>query len=144
MNGNSFVILLLRSPLHPMLSGSTLLITVTGRKTGRQLTTPVNYYRDGDTLWVVTQRDRTWWRNLRGGAPVQLRLRGQAVSGMAEIVLDPEAVARQLGRYVQEIPMSARALGIHVVDGEPNAEDLNRAAQSRVFARIQVCGPVIP
>ena len=59
MNGNSFIAWLLRSPLHGLLSGNTLLITVTGRKTGRPITTPVNYVRDGDRLWVISNRDRT-------------------------------------------------------------------------------------
>ena len=50
--------------------GDTRLITVTGRKTGRKYTTPVGYYQEGDTLWVISSRDRTWWRNATGGAQV--------------------------------------------------------------------------
>ncbi|MBK6434209.1 nitroreductase/quinone reductase family protein [Candidatus Amarolinea dominans] len=64
MNGNSFIAWLLRSPLNSLLSSNTLLITMTGRKTGLLITTPVNYVRDGDRLWVISSRDRTWWRNL--------------------------------------------------------------------------------
>ena len=82
LNGvaNPTMKLLLRSPLHRMASGSTMLITVTGRKTGARYTTPVNYVRDGSTLTVFSWRQRTWWRNLRGGAPVALRLRGPSLS----------------------------------------------------------------
>lgn len=68
MNGNSFMTFILRSPMHGILSGSTMLITVTGRKSGRPITTPVNYYQKGDTLWVISNRERSWWRNLKGGA----------------------------------------------------------------------------
>lgn len=42
---NPVVTWLLRSSLHGILSGSTLLITVTGRKSGRIYTIPVNYVR---------------------------------------------------------------------------------------------------
>ena len=37
--GNLFVASMLRSPLHGLLSGSVMLITVTGRKSGRRYTT---------------------------------------------------------------------------------------------------------
>ena len=55
-------------PFHKMISGSILLLTVTGRKSRRAITVPVNYIRDGRTLWVASDRNRTWWRNLTGGA----------------------------------------------------------------------------
>ena len=45
MNGNDFMAWVLRSPFHGMLSNGMMLITVTGRKTGKAYTTPVGYYR---------------------------------------------------------------------------------------------------
>ena len=51
--GNTFIKLFLRSPLHRMMSKSTLLITFTGRKSGNKYTTPVNYSlegKDGDNF----------------------------------------------------------------------------------------------
>ena len=83
--GNLIVKLLLRSPLHRLLSGSTMLITVTGSKSGREYTTPVNYVRDGDQLTVVSRRERSWWRNVAGGAPVTVTLLGREVAGRAEV-----------------------------------------------------------
>jgi hypothetical protein len=65
---------LLASPLHGLVSGNTLVLTVTGQKTRRSYSFPVNYLRQGDRLLVFSQQDRTWWRNLRGGAPVTVRL----------------------------------------------------------------------
>src|SRR3954454_18607682 len=77
--GNPGVRLLLRSPLHPLVSGRLALITVTGRKSGRSYTIPVAYERSGEvvTIGVGWPERKHWWRNLRGdGAPVTLRLRG--------------------------------------------------------------------
>src|SRR5512138_3050089 len=76
---------LLRSPFH-IFMGGMLLITVTGRKSGRAITTPVNYVRDGDTLLITSKTDRTWWRNVRGGAPVALRLNGRAYRAEANTI----------------------------------------------------------
>ena len=67
MNGNDFMSWVLRSPLHGMLSNGMMLITVTGRKTGKKYTTPVEYFREDGNLWVMTSRDRTWWKNLKAG-----------------------------------------------------------------------------
>jgi len=84
--GNPVLELLLRSPLHPVASGRLALITVTGRKTGREHTYPVGYERDGDvvTVAVLWPERKMWWRNLRGdGAPVRLRLKGAERAGHA-------------------------------------------------------------
>ena len=80
MNGNDFVKLALRSPLQAMM-GDTMLITVTGRKTGRKITLPVGFYREGNTLWIISSRDRTWWRNIGTGAEVDIHLHGRDLGG---------------------------------------------------------------
>ncbi len=137
MKSNDFVVFALKSPLHVMM-GDTLLVTVTGRKTGRKIDVPVNYYQDGNTLWVLSQRDRKWWRNLAGGAEVDLRLHGRQLHGAAETVLDEQEVAAQLGAYVRHIPVAARYLRVKMQDGAPDGEDLARLAKTRMFVRICV------
>jgi F420H(2)-dependent quinone reductase len=84
--GNPLVRLVLRSPFHSLLSGNLALITITGRKSGREHTFPVAYKQDGDNVTVTVgwpERKR-WWRNLEEpGAPVQIRLRGTTQTGHA-------------------------------------------------------------
>ena len=136
MTGNDFVKFFLRTPLY-VFFGDTMLITVTGCKTGKKYTTPVGYYRDGDSLWVISSRDRTWWRNVKDGAEVEMRIRGKNVKGFAVAVLDEGAVAEQVLEYVRHIPMSARALGVRMENGEPNLEDAARLANERLFVKIR-------
>jgi hypothetical protein len=83
---NRVVAWLLRSPLHRVLSGGVPLVTVTGRRSGRRYTTPAQYARHRDALYLASRTERRWWRNLRGGAPVQLRLRGRDVRGRGEVI----------------------------------------------------------
>jgi hypothetical protein len=104
-SGNQLVRLLLVSPLHRVISGKLALITVTGRRTGQQHTFPVGYKRDGErvTILVGLPERKVWWRNLRDGAQVRLRLAGQAHTGNAhlrgdersslsvDVTLDPRA-----------------------------------------------------
>jgi len=72
---NPFVRFILRSPFHRLFSGSIMLITYQGRKSGKAYTLPVQYARTGNTLNIVpgAAETKTWWRNLRGGAPVRYR-----------------------------------------------------------------------
>lgn len=135
MKGNDFVSFALRTPLH-VLMGNTILLTITGRKTGRKISLPVNYYQDGNNLWVVSRRDRSWWRNLLKGGDVDVRLHGRDLHGFGEAILKEEDVAGQLAEYVRHLPISASSLGVRVEGGTPNSEDIARAAKERLFVRI--------
>lgn len=137
MTGNDFMAWVLRSPFHGMLSNGMMLITVTGRKTGRKYTTPVGYYRKGDDLWVITSRDRTWWRNLLGGAEVGLLLKRKPVSAFAEPELEEKSVEARIPEYLRHVPQASKPMGIRMENGEPNTEDVARTAKDRLFVRIQ-------
>lgn len=137
MNGNDFMSWVLRSPLHGLLSNEMMLITVTGRKTGRKYTTPVSYYRQNGYLWVMTSRDRTWWKNLKGGTEVSLLLRRQPVSAFAEPELDLEAVQARMVEYLRHVPQAARPLGIRMENGNVNPADIARTSRERLFVRIE-------
>ena len=91
---NPVVSALLRSPLHGIMSRTNALVTCRGRRTGRALTLPLRYAQDDTGLWIHPARaDRkTWWRNLQGGAPVTVRLRGRELTAYAEAIQgDPSA-----------------------------------------------------
>ncbi|MBI5962901.1 MAG: nitroreductase family deazaflavin-dependent oxidoreductase [Chloroflexi bacterium] len=138
MNGNDFMAWVLRSPLHGMLSNGMMLITVTGRKTGKTYTTPVGYYEEGGYLWVITSRDRTWWRNLQGGADVNLLLKRKPVNGIANTELDCKVVEARMVEYFKHVPQSAKLMGIRVEKKIPNAEDVARIAKDRLFVKIKL------
>jgi deazaflavin-dependent oxidoreductase (nitroreductase family) len=137
MNGNDFMSWILRSPLHGILSDGMMLLTVTGRKTGKQYTTPVGYYRENGFLWVITSRDRTWWKNLRGGAEVALLLKRKPVTAIAEPELNENAVETRMYEYIKHVPQAATPLGIRVENGNVNAEDIVRTAKDRLFVKIK-------
>jgi len=103
---NPLLRVVLRSPAHRLLSGHLMLLTVTGRRSKRTFTFPVGYAEQGgDTLRVNLDwpERKRWWRNLRGGAPVAVVLRGTRRTGIGtargderdgvvvEIELDPRA-----------------------------------------------------
>ena len=137
MTGNDFVAFFLRTLLH-VLMGNTMLITVTGSKTGRQYSTPVGFYRDHDCLWVMTNRDRTWWRNIRKGANVSLLLKGKSLKAFAELESDEKAVEARMFDYIRRVPLAAKPLGIRMENKAPIREDIVSAAKDRLFVKIQL------
>ena len=136
---NPMMIWLLKSPLHGMISKGVMLVTVTGRKSGRAISTPTNYLRDGNTLWVISWRERTWWRNLRGGANVRVLLAGKGLEGRGEVIEDEEKVAQSLFEYYRRVPKVARYVGIGLdAAGLPLSVDCEHAAQKMVMVRIEL------
>jgi deazaflavin-dependent oxidoreductase (nitroreductase family) len=141
---NPLVLLILKSRLHGMISASLLVLTCRGRKSGRVYRIPVQYAQEGKTLFIVpgAAEQKTWWRNLSGGARVQLILRGQALAGQAEVLRgekDERAIAEGLKRYFPRFPGAARMHKVQAVpDGTYSAEDLHRAALSVVMVRVEL------
>ncbi len=112
---NPLVSLLLRSPLHWLLSPGLMLVTVTGRRTGRRYTFPVGYQRDAEVAWVMVSeaRRKTWWRNLREPSPVELRLRGRLRRAQAAVVSPGSDEFRERAEQtLRRMPWLGRVFGI--------------------------------
>jgi len=136
---NPLMLWLLRSPLHPLLSSSTMIVTYTGRKSGKTYSLPVNYIQAGDSLLTISLSKRTWWRNLRGGAEVTIRLRGKELPARAEVFEDFTSVAQGLAEIVRTHPKYARYLKVRLDErGQPSMVDLDLAARDRVFVRTKL------
>jgi hypothetical protein len=88
---NAFVTTILRSRWHGMRSARLLLLTFTGRKSGKEFTTPLRYVQEGETLRITVMYP--WWKNLAGGATVRVLLRGQMRTGTAEVLFEDDGKA---------------------------------------------------
>jgi deazaflavin-dependent oxidoreductase (nitroreductase family) len=136
---NPLVIWLLRSPLHRLMDQYTMVITVTGRNSGKRYTLPVSYVRDGETLLVISQKDRTWWKNLLGGAPVTVSLQGHTLQARGETFTNTDMAAHILLLILQRVPAYQRLLHLTPdTTGQPeNPEALTRLAQEHVIVRVR-------
>ena len=139
MNGS--MKLILTSPLHSLVSKSILLIRFTGRKSGKDYATPVSYARESHEILVFTH-DK-WWKNLVGGAPVSVRLQGRERRGLARPISDdPRAVFAGMQLYFRQVPQDAKFYKVRLEDsGQPNTEDVQRAAQTTIMIRIRLEEP---
>ena len=112
---NPLVAALLRSPLHWLLSPGLALLSVTGRRSGRSFTFPVGYQREGRTVTIAVSeaRDKTWWRNLREPAVVELRLRGRQRRGRGELLApDSEAFRSAAEQTLRRVPGMGRVFKV--------------------------------
>ncbi len=112
---NPAIVWILRSPLHPLLSVGLMLITVTGRRTGRRYTIPVGYQRHEDEITVLISKARRkrWWRNYLERRPVELHVRGRVIHGEARVVpgSSDEFRAAMDGTF-RRLPFMGRQFGI--------------------------------
>jgi len=113
---NACVATLLRSPFHRLLSGSTDLIRYRGRRTGREITMPMQYAECGsDIVILVGQPDtKTWWQNFRTERDLDLLIRGRWSPMTAIAVVgadDPGAIGPLLDAYLARFPRAQRMLG---------------------------------
>ncbi len=137
---NPLMAAMLRSPLHRFVSGKFLLLSFTGRKSGRRYTTPIGYSRQGDTLLLGTSAP--WKHNLRGGAPVRVRLQGRERTGKAQVIADEAGLAERYRAMAANTPDYLRMVGIRVdPDGTPNRDDIAGARRAgRVIVEIRLDG----
>ncbi|WP_426574619.1 hypothetical protein [Aquihabitans sp. McL0605] len=76
----------LTSRWHRLASGRTVLLGITGRRTGQQYEICVGYAPfepHAIDVLVSDASNRTWWRNFNDGGPVRVVLRGEELDGWA-------------------------------------------------------------
>ena len=116
---------ILKSPLHGLVDEHLLLLHFRGRKTGRAHTVVVGHRNIDGQLGVLTNSG--WRVNFRGGAPAEVTLEGERRRAHAELLENPEEVARVYANLIEEYghEQAGRRLGIRInVDRPPTHEEL--------------------
>jgi len=99
-----------------------MVISVTGRRTGRQYSIPVGYQRMGNQIRVLVSKARrkNWWRNLQTPTVVTLRVRGRKLCGTAHVVSPTAPEFRETIRTtLTRLPSLGHQFGIEY---DPDAE----------------------
>jgi hypothetical protein len=121
-----------------------MLITFTGRKSGRTFTTPVRYVETDGIIRCFTASENKWWRNLRGGAEVVLRIRGKDMAYQAIAIEDnPEEVRKWLVYYLGLFPQDAAYHDIKLnADKTLVEKDLEAASHNAIVVQASPRGEV--
>jgi hypothetical protein len=124
--------LLKSSLLHGLVSKDILLLHFQGRNSGRWYDTPVTYIEDGNRLRILTET--AWWKNLRDCPDIKLTLRGSEVAATANVHSDGGSyVADSIAELLRRVPRDAPFYRVRMQNGEPNSEDVARAATRSIL-----------
>ncbi len=128
---NKLVIFLLHSPLHWLLSNNMLLLTFTGRVSGRQFIIPVTYFLSQGKIVIFTSN--RWWKNLRDGAMVTIQFKGHWRTGHTEATNEHAVVMQEACAYIiQKGACNAWRIGMELPFRQEQAlEKLDRVTQGR-------------
>jgi hypothetical protein len=105
---------LLRSPLHGITSNNIGIVHFSGRKSGRKLSTPLSYTREGDIVRLLSNRSTRWWLNFRGeNVKVEMEIARQRFPGTA-VLLEGDSEALRVGvrRFIRALPRDAKVYGL--------------------------------
>jgi deazaflavin-dependent oxidoreductase (nitroreductase family) len=107
-----------------------MLLTHTGRKSGKQYTIPVAYLRDGESILANAMSSReNWYQNIQQNPTVTLEIRGEHITAQAEAIHDAAEVAHVLLVYKRAQP---RSYGFFGVASDLSPEEVAQSPELRV------------
>lgn len=123
--------------LGPLIGKIILLLTTTGRKSGRKRVTPLQYEQIGNDYYLGAARGlkADWVRNIQSNPGVEVRVGRKHFQGTAEIVTDASRFADFLEVRLERHP---RLIGLimekaHGLPRRPSRPQLERLAEKEAL-----------
>ncbi len=126
-------VFLLRHNLAKRLGTIAMVITTTGRKSGKKRSTPIGYLRDGDSVLAFTYPHHHWYKNLRAKPEALLTIQGRKIPARVELVDDEADRRRVIETYRRERPDTFPRM--FRVTADAPLDQIIEAAKIRVFVR---------
>ncbi len=127
--------------LGPVIGGFIVLLTTTGRKSGKKRVTPLQYEKIGKDYYLGAARglNADWVRNIQSNPQVELRVGAKHVHGTAEIVTDPATFADFMEVRLERHP---RMIGLimekaHGLPKRPSRAQLEELAKNEAFVIVR-------
>jgi len=79
-----------------------MVITTTGRKTGRRSTIPIGYKRDGENIFAINKGNSNWFRNVQANGKAMIEINGDVMKVRGTVVNDEQERQRIFNVYRQE------------------------------------------
>lgn len=126
--------------LGPLIGRIILLLTTTGRKTGRKRVTPLQYELIGSDYYIGAARglQADWVRNIQSDPHVEIRVGRKCVQGIAEVVTEVSRFADFLEVRLERHPHMIGLImeKVHGLPRHPNREQLEELAGKEVLVII--------
>jgi deazaflavin-dependent oxidoreductase (nitroreductase family) len=129
------VFLLRRNLMGPM-GNIIMVITTTGRKSGKQFSTPIGYQRDGDDVIAFNLGGGSnWYKNMLANPLVTLNIKGRSMAMRGTLITDQAEVLRVIDLYLKHQPdPTRRFLGF---TPEMTTEERVKVAERIIFVRFR-------
>jgi hypothetical protein len=129
---------LLRTPLAGPFGKQLMVLSFTGRKSGRQFTIPVSAHVIDNDLYALT--GAPWKQNFRGGAPARVVYNGKTSTMHGELIRDRPVVSDLYLRCVQSygVKRAQRMIGLKFREQRmPTLEEFAEAVDRMHLAAIK-------
>ena len=130
---------LLRTPVMGAARNQLMVLSFTGRKTGRRYSIPVSAHRIDNVLYALT--GAPWKRNFRNGATADVLLDGKSTTMAGELIQDPSVVADLYRRCAESygVKTAQRLMGLKFRDDRiPTLEEFREAAERDGLAAVRL------
>jgi deazaflavin-dependent oxidoreductase (nitroreductase family) len=123
--------------LGPLIGRIILLLTTTGRRSGLQRITPLQYEMIGEDYYVGAARGTKsdWVRNIQSCAQVEVRVGAKQFQGVAEVVTDPSKFADFVEIRLQRHPFMIGLImeKAHGLPRHPSHAQLEELGRTEAF-----------
>ena len=126
--------------LGPLMGRLVLLLTTTGRVTGKARVTPLQYERLGDVYYIGSARGlkSDWVKNILADPHVHIRVKSRYFPGIAEVITDPTEIVDYLEMRLKNHPrMVGAMLKADGIPSKPNRSHLEEYAQKIVLVAVR-------
>lgn len=129
---------LLRTPLAGPAGKQLMVLSFTGRKTGRPYSIPLSAHIIDHELYALT--DATWKQNFRNGAPARVVYDGKTTAMRGELIRDRDVVSDLFHRCAESygVQRAQRVMGLKFRDGRiPNRDEFAEAVDRMHLAAVR-------
>ena len=131
--------IILKGPLHGLLSEDRAVISFSDPRTGKLLSFSVEYQKEKRFIRIICSRMENCWQKFIFGSPVEILIRGIPYRGWAEIIEDPEEILKEWKALFRYKPEIASAFGIEETEpGEFEFTKLPEILRDHAILRIDV------
>ena len=136
---NTLLAMLLRTPLAGPARKQLMVLSFTGRKTGRPYSVPLSAHLIDHDLYALT--GKPWKQNFRGGAPAQVVYDGKTTAMRGELIRDRAVVSDLYHRCAESygVQRAQRMMGLKFRDGKiPTRAEFEEAVDRLHLAAIRL------
>ncbi|HKI43256.1 MAG TPA: hypothetical protein VKA66_23450 [Mycobacterium sp.] len=136
---NPLLGVLLRTPLAGPARKQLMVVSFSGRKTGRPYSIPLSAHVIDDHLYALTSAP--WQQNFRDGAPAQVLYDGRTTLMRGELIRDPAVVSDLFLRCAESygVRRAQRTIGLKFRgDGIPTREEFSEAVDRLRLAAVRL------